>query len=224
MEWAKDNRRAFLTVLALSLFLFSFRLGDRAFRDPDEGRYAHIASQMARSGNWLEPKLFGMDYLRKPPLFYWLVAASMKVCGENEWAARAVPALFGILGVAATYFFARKFFGARAALFSAFLLLSNPWYLHVSRYLVIDSVFSFFVTAGIYLFYLARTAPKNAVLYDAGFYACVALAFLAKGVLALILPGFSILIYAALTRQATVGHRSDQAAKGPGRLQWQPLD
>ena len=201
MEWAKDNRKTFLIVLGLSLFLFFFRLGDRSFRNPDEGRYAQIAGQMVSGGNWLEPKLFGIDYLRKPPLFYWLIASSFRVFGKNEWAARAVPALFGVMGVLSVYFFTRKVFGARAALFSSLILLSNPWYLHVSRYLVIDSVFSFFVTAGIFFFYLARTEQKTALLYDSGFYTCVALAFLAKGLLALVLPGFSILIYALWTGQ-----------------------
>ncbi len=203
MDWTKDGRKSFCVILGLVLFLFFFRLGDRALRNPDEGRYAHIASQMVDSGNWMEPRLFGIDYLRKPPLFYWLMAASFKIFGQNEWAARAVPAIFGVMGVLATYFFSRKFFGNTAAAYSALLLAVNPWYLHVSRFLVIDSVFSFFVVLSLYLFYLANSGTKYSSTYYGGFYAAVALAFLAKGVLALILPGLAILFYAVLTRQWT---------------------
>ena len=201
MEWTQDRRKSLYILLGFALFLFFFQLGDRPLRNPDEGRYAHITSQMADSGNWLEPKLFGIDYLRKPPLFYWLLALSFKIFGTNEWAARAVPAVFGLAGVFTAYFFSRKFFGSLAAAFTAIFLIVNPWYLHVSRFLVIDAVFSFFVTASFYLFYLAMTEKPRAFVFYMGFYVCVALAFLTKGVLALAFPGIAILIYLLWTRQ-----------------------
>ena len=58
----------FLIVLGLSSFLFFFRLGDRPLRNPDEGRYAEIAKEMVERGDWVEPRLYGVDYLKKPVL------------------------------------------------------------------------------------------------------------------------------------------------------------
>ena len=56
---------------------------------PDEGRYVGVALEMLWSGNWLVPTLERLPYFHKPPLFYWLTAASMAVFGINEWAGAA---------------------------------------------------------------------------------------------------------------------------------------
>ena len=125
----RSVKTAFFIVLGLSLLLFFFRLGDRSFRNPDEGRYAEIAKEMVQSGNWVQPRLYGIDYLRKPILFYWLVAASFKVFGFSEWGARLVPALFGIFGVATTFFFTRRILDLKTAFYAAMILATNVLYL-----------------------------------------------------------------------------------------------
>ncbi len=191
----------FLTILFISAALFFFRLGDRSFRNPDEGRYAEIAREMVVSGNWIEPKIYGVDYLKKPALFYWLTAFFFKVFGFNEWAGRSVPALFGLLGVLTTFWFARKILNEKAAFLSSLVLTSNFWYLEVGRYLVIDAVFAFFTVSGLYCFYIAAHSQKRKLFYYFLFYVCVALSFLAKGVLGVILPGISIALYLWLTKK-----------------------
>src|SRR4051812_27566503 len=55
---------------------------------PDEGRYVGVALEMLWSGNWLVPTLDTLPYFHKPPLFYWVTAASLATFGINEWAAR----------------------------------------------------------------------------------------------------------------------------------------
>lgn len=201
MNLLSSRYQAILWILFLASFLFFFRLGERPLRNPDEGRYAQIAATMVESGRWMEPCLFDIDYLRKPPLFYWLLASSFSLFGQNEWAARLVPALFGLLGVLATYFFTQKHFGRQAALVASLFLATNPWYVHVSRFLVIDAVFSFFVICSLYFFYEAMSGGGKSQLKYIGFYGCVALAFLSKGILALVFPGIAIALYAVWTRQ-----------------------
>ena len=44
---------------------------------PDEGRYVGVAWEMLRSGDWLTPTLDGLPFFHKPPLFYWITAASL---------------------------------------------------------------------------------------------------------------------------------------------------
>ena len=194
----------FFIVLLFSAALFFFRLGDRSFRNPDEGRYAEIAREMVVSGNWIEPKIYGVDYLKKPALFYWLAAFFFKIFGFNEWAGRSVPAFFGLWGVLATFWFVRKIFNESTAFFSSLILASNFWYLEVGRYLVIDAVFSFFVVSGLYCFYLAAHSPTRKLFYTILFYTCVAFSFLAKGILGVILPGISITLYLWLTKKMGV--------------------
>ncbi len=195
----------FVLVILLGSFLFFFKLGDRSFRNPDEGRYAEIAREMAVENNWIEPKLYGMDYLRKPPLFYWLVALSFKLWGATEFTARLVPAFFGVLGIAATFLFAQKAFGPRSALFSSLMLLSNVWYVQVGRYLLIDSVFAFFLVSAFYLFILGLSSPTGNKAYAVSFYVCVALAFLAKGLAGIVIPFFCLSLYLGMTRQLKKG-------------------
>ncbi len=191
----------FFLVFILAAFLLFFRLGDRSFRNPDEGRYAKIAQEMTLSGDWVTPRLYGVAYLKKPILFYWLVAASFKTFGTSEWAARAVPAFFGFLGILAAFFFAKIIFGSDTAFFSSLILASNLFYLQVSRYLVIDAVFSFFVVSALYSFYLGVYESKNKAKFYLLFFFLSGLAFLTKGVIAVVIPAISIFIYAAATRK-----------------------
>lgn len=195
--------RALLAVLAIGTFVLGFRLGDRSFRNPDEGRYAEIARTMAESGDWLEPTLYGVDYLSKPPLFYWLVSGSFKVFGYTEFAARLVPAAFALLGVAAAFAFAVRVFEPRAAFFGSLVLATNVWYVQVGRYLLIDAVFTFFVSAALFAFYLG-VRERRPVFYHAG-YVFVALSFLTKGVAGPVLVGVAALVYLAASRHSFGG-------------------
>ena len=48
---------------------------------------------MARSGDWITPRLDGQPWFEKPPLTYWLTAAGHLVGLRDEWAARFPEAL-----------------------------------------------------------------------------------------------------------------------------------
>src|SRR5512138_2608927 len=56
--------------------------------EADEGRYADVPAQMARTGDWVTPRLDGVRYFEKPPLLYWLGAATMRLLGPTVDAAR----------------------------------------------------------------------------------------------------------------------------------------
>lgn len=194
-----DKRLAALAaVLCLSALLLGYRLGERSFRNPDEGRYAQVAREMLERKDWVEPTLYGLDYLKKPPLFYWLVAGSFKLFGYNEWAARLVPVLAGWLGVLAVVLFARAYFGSRTAIFAGLFLATNFWYVHVARYLVIDAVFSLFILTALLAFYGALETGNKAV-FRALFYGSLAAAFLAKGPVAAALAVVALGAYALVS-------------------------
>ena len=110
---------------ALTLLTFFLLLGSRALNEPDEGRYSEVAREMIETGDWLVPHLWYLPHLDKPPMTYWLVAASMEVFGQNEWAARLPIALAGISGVWAAFLLGRSLGGRRAGLWSALILQSS---------------------------------------------------------------------------------------------------
>ena len=77
----------------LLLLAFAFQ-GSRPLTEPDEGRYVDIALQMVDSGDWWVPRVHAEEpHLAKPPLTYWLIAASVTAFGRTEWAVRFPHAL-----------------------------------------------------------------------------------------------------------------------------------
>ena len=72
--WGRD-----LLILTLLLaVLFGFKPGERALWSPDEGHYAEIAREMVVSGDYFTPRLAGMKFLEKPPLFFWMESAASR--------------------------------------------------------------------------------------------------------------------------------------------------
>ena len=51
---------------------------------------------MLAAGDLLVPRLNGVPYFEKPPLLYWVNAASLRVFGETPWAARFPTRLAGL--------------------------------------------------------------------------------------------------------------------------------
>lgn len=91
---ALAHRWPWLGLLCLGLLLgFAFQ-GSRGLWSPDEGRYVDGALQMLDSGNYLVPT-YSPDEpnFSKPPLTYWIIAASIKAFGHSPWAVRAPYAL-----------------------------------------------------------------------------------------------------------------------------------
>ena len=78
---------AVLILLTLYVCYFS-HLGAIGFIGPDEPRYAWIARDMAESGDWVTPRLYGKPWFEKPVLYYWSAALCFKLFGVNEASAR----------------------------------------------------------------------------------------------------------------------------------------
>jgi len=61
---------AILILTTLYICYFS-HLGVIGFVGPDEPRYAWIARDMAETGDWVTPRLYGKPWFERPPLLYW---------------------------------------------------------------------------------------------------------------------------------------------------------
>ncbi len=189
----------------LTLFTFFFLLGSRSLNEPDEGRYAEIAREMIETGNWFVPHFWYLPHLDKPPLTYWLVAASMKLFGQNEWAVRLPLALAGISGVWATFLLGSSLGGRRVGIWSGLILQSSLLYFVMARMLTTDIFLTQFVAWVIYFLWRSWLCVKNSVtgtktshffLWHIAGWVAMALAFLAKGPIALAIPlvAFAVLV------------------------------
>jgi len=87
-------------VLFLALFTGLASIG---LVGPDEPRYAWIAREMAQSGDWVTPRLYGQSWFEKPALYYWAAAIGFRIFPSAEVAARlpsAIAALCAALSIA----------------------------------------------------------------------------------------------------------------------------
>ncbi len=174
-----------LAVFAVGV-LFAF-LGSPGLVEPDEGRYAEIGREMAESGDWLIPRLDGFAHLQKPPVIYWATAASFKVFGLNEWAARLPSALAALGVVWLTLRMGRTLFGRVAGLTAALVLLSSVEFFQLARTLTPDMLLTFWTTAAVACLVQFVQGGRRA-LWRWGFFIAMGLGFLTKGPMALVVP------------------------------------
>jgi len=219
-EWfGKGDRLRFAPILrrravvgsgvALILLLDFVGLGRAPLFEPDGGRYAEIPREMVATGDLVVPRLDGVLYFEKPPLYYWLNALSIRVWGTDEAACRFWSALFGFGGVALAYVLARQMGGSAVAAGAAVVLASSPLYATMARLASIDMTVSFFIGAALVAFWFAhRAAPgrRRTLLWRAAA-ASAALAVLAKGLIGLLLPGAIVFLYLLATGQWRLLHR-----------------
>ena len=175
----------FWIVLLAALVLFFARIRSPLL-EPDEARYAEIPRQMLTQGSWIVPVLHGQPYVHKPPLLYWLVMASYSIFGVEDWAARLVPGLAGVLLVLVTYGWGRQL-NPRAALIGAFILCLSSRFIYMGRMLSMDGLLSLWVVSALAL---AHTALRGAMLRRLIWLLsalCCGLGLLTKGPVALVL-------------------------------------
>jgi len=203
-----SRRLAFALFVLFTLVWFG-NLDYRHLIRPDEGRYAEIPREMAASGDWVTPRLNGIKYFEKPPLQYWATAAAYRLFGEHEWTARLWTALSGWLGVVLAWFAGRRLFGEKAGLLAALVLASMSFYVLAGHLSSLDMGVSFFLELALIAFLLAQTAdtPARERRFMLLAWAAAAFALLSKGLIGLVLPALTLILYTLITRQTTPWRR-----------------
>src|SRR5881275_1026163 len=69
----------------------------RGLWTPDEPREADIAWRMSRQTDRTLPQLAGTPFLEKPPLSYWMSAATISLFGDSAAAARVPNLLYAAI-------------------------------------------------------------------------------------------------------------------------------
>ena len=177
----------------------------RPLMAPDEGRYAGVALQMLHSGDWLVPRLDGLPFFHKPPLFYWIGAGAMALAGPLEWAARLPSVLGAVVAAAALFVFLRRWSTVRLALLSTVVLVTTPFFFLGAQFANLDMLVAGCISGTVLLAAGAvlareRGEPWRAML--AGAYLLAAAGLLAKGLIGVVLPVGVLLTWCAVTRKA----------------------
>jgi 4-amino-4-deoxy-L-arabinose transferase-like glycosyltransferase len=193
--------------IALCLAGLTYNLTGYALFDPDEGRNAEVAREMATTGDYVLPHINGLPYLDKPILYFAAGAVSIKLLGPNAFAARLPSLLFTLATIFLVGWFARRLFGdSRAGVTAAIATAATPFTLAYARIVIFDSALTFFVVLALVSFYLAieevgradsRTGGQSdgahggdgsGESWTALAWVAIALGVLTKGPIAILLP------------------------------------
>lgn len=157
---------------------------------------AQIARNMLESGDWVTARLDGVAYLEKSPLVYWMMAASFRIFGVHDWAARLPLALAAVLLCWVTYRFGRWGFCERAGTFAGLILATAAGLYLFTRIQIPDATLTLTITVAVWAWMRllepeeARPARWALLL---GF--ALGCGLLLKGLIALVFPVGTGLLY-----------------------------
>lgn len=201
--------------LLLSLLLGSSLLSGlqaRPLYKVQEVRVAETAREMLLSGDYAIPRLNGELRLQKPPLPYWLSAASYQLFGVSAWAARLPSALATLLTALLLFeWLRRKAAHSKgmverkeshpAAINTALVLATSFLALRYGRSAEADAGLMLWISAACLCGYQLITQAGTARWPALGLALFSGLAFLSKGPAGLAIPLLVTAGFAVLERQ-----------------------
>lgn len=180
------DRNSLLLLLAVVVIMIFFGIGSIPLLDPDEPVYAETAREMLQTGDFLSPRIYGDFWFDKPPMYYWLVAASQFLFGDNEFAARFPAGVMAGATAVMLYVSVTQLFSERAGFWSAVVLTTCVEFFYMGKAAVTDTTLLFFLTGALLCF----LHKKYWLMY-----VCMALGTVVKGPIALVFPGAIIFLY-----------------------------
>lgn len=218
--------RRTLWLVACAILLtaaFTYGLGGYSLLDPDEGRNAEIAREMAVTNDYMLPRLNGVPYVDKPVLYFAAGALVMELLGPTVASARLPSLLFAVGTLGLVAWFAGRTLGSAAAWIAAIATAATPFMLAYARTVIFDTALTLFVVGALVGFYLAveESSPRQppsgsgtpdrpgrrwgsgerAAWWRAAAWGALALGVLTKGPVALAVPLMVVLPYAVWRRR-----------------------
>jgi len=133
------------------------------------------------TGDYFRVRVGFLPFWEKPPFFFWLQAASMKLFGVNEFAARLPNAVFGVLTLVTLYIIGKKEKNTQFGLIWALLFFGSMLPHLYFKSGIIDPVFNYFIFTAIYFLMKAMTDGENKLRNSAISGALIGFAIITKG-------------------------------------------
>jgi 4-amino-4-deoxy-L-arabinose transferase-like glycosyltransferase len=188
--------RTLLITLALLVLVRLLTLGYYPLYDTTEARYAEIARKMVELNDWVTPWFdYGVPFWGKPPLSFWLSAASIKLFGVNEFAARLPHFLCGLLVAWLVWDWAARN-SRREAIYATVLLLGSTLFFISTGAVMTDMELTlgcFLIIRGFWLGLNGTAEEQRRERWV--FFIGMGIGLLAKGPIALVLSGLPIVIW-----------------------------
>jgi 4-amino-4-deoxy-L-arabinose transferase-like glycosyltransferase len=156
------------------------------------------ARSMIERADWLVPYYRGEAFFDKPPMTYWLMALAFEGLGTSPGAARVVPAVAALGVLASTLWLGVLLFGRRTALFGAVVLATSLAFAVFGRVAMSDMLMALWSTLAAAL--AVRATRDQTALFVVALGAALGLGFLTKGPVAVLFPGFAVLLLLVANR------------------------
>lgn len=164
--------------------------------DTTEARYGEIARKMVETGDWITPQHdYGVPYLAKPPLAFWLSAIGITLAGPGEIGPRAPIILVTLAFLGFLFVWMRRELGQAVALTTLVVLTSSSLFFVSMGAVMTDMVLT--VTIMVALLSFWRRFHGGNVAWELTLYVMLGLGLLAKGPVAVVLVAAPIVAWAA---------------------------
>lgn len=189
-------------MLLLAALTSLWQLGALPVSRSQELRVAETAREMLASGDYLTPRLNGELRFQKPPLAYWLTAASYRLFGRvDEFSARLPAALAAMAVMLLVSGWTRRQFGAPTALASLAVLSSSYVTLRFFHSGETDPLLLLFVSIGAFAAWATVRDERPAAGSRMLLWVAITGGALAKGLPPALLPLFTATAWCLISRQ-----------------------
>lgn len=170
--------------------------------DDSDAVLAQAARTMLASGDWITPRLDGVIYLEKPPLYYWPMVVSYMIFGTHDWAAR-IPVALSVIGVSClTAAMGMWAFGRRAGLYAGLCMATCIGLFLFTRVQIPDVMLTLTIALAMWGFLRALEPDEpHPRLWAFLLAASLGTGLLIKSLVGVVFPVAAGVIYLLLTRQ-----------------------
>ena len=199
------NRASYLYAIVLvcaSVVYLGCVVSPPSLVDDVDSVQAQIARRMVDSGDWVTARIDGLPYLDKAPFNYWLIAASYKIFGVHDWAARVPVALAAVALALLTAAFGMWAFGARAGFYAGLCMATCVGLWLFTRILLPDALLTCTIALALWSFLRALDEEEpHPRFWSVVLAACLGVGLLVKSVIGLAFPVATGVIYLLVTRR-----------------------
>ncbi|MGD0915347.1 MAG: glycosyltransferase family 39 protein [Thermodesulfobacteriota bacterium] len=199
-EWERSEGWVLVWIVIASGLILFFNLWARNLEYHGYVRYAEVAREMIRSGEWVVPHLNGDIFIDKPPLLFWLIAIPSSLYGAvTPFIARLPSAFSAWIGVIILFLWGKRIYGTpRSGLVAAGILLSSYQYFFQSRLAKTDTLLCLFILLSLFFFHLGYGCDRNGrsrYLFNGLCFFFMGLGTLVKGPFGIVIPFLVIFLF-----------------------------
>jgi 4-amino-4-deoxy-L-arabinose transferase-like glycosyltransferase len=198
---AVRSRWIILGLLVLSASLYIATAASPALDDEDvDAAHALVSQEMLQRNDFVVPYMDGIRYLIRPPMHFWMVAASYKLLGESEFTTRLPIGLAMVGLVLLSFEFGRRFFGDRAGLYGALAVATSVGMFIFTRNMIPEAIYALAFEGIFYLFLRSWTGSLDPRIGYWGAAALCGIAVMTRAVIGLLFPAAIIIAFITMTR------------------------